>query len=55
PGPEHPASPDYVPGPEHPSSPIEIPYVPEPEYPDYARAHPLKEQNHARSRKPEAV
>ncbi|GJS69896.1 hypothetical protein Tco_0702737 [Tanacetum coccineum] len=35
PGPEHPASPDYVPGPEHPSSPIEIPYVPEPEYPEY--------------------
>ncbi|GJS37830.1 hypothetical protein Tco_0536212 [Tanacetum coccineum] len=35
PGPEHPASPDYVPGPEHPPSPIEIPYVPEPEYPEY--------------------
>ncbi|GJY97208.1 hypothetical protein Tco_0514118 [Tanacetum coccineum] len=31
----HPASPDYVPGPEHPPSPIEIPYVPEPEYPEY--------------------
>ncbi|GKD20599.1 hypothetical protein Tco_1222302, partial [Tanacetum coccineum] len=28
-------SPDYVPGPEHPPSPIEIPYVPEPEYPEY--------------------
>ncbi|GJW64903.1 putative reverse transcriptase domain-containing protein [Tanacetum coccineum] len=35
PGPEHPPSPDYVPGPEHPPSPIEIPYVPEPEYPEY--------------------
>ncbi|GJY99680.1 hypothetical protein Tco_0517110 [Tanacetum coccineum] len=34
PGPEHPPSPDYVPGPEHPPSPIEIPYVPEPEYPE---------------------
>ncbi|GJT49563.1 reverse transcriptase domain-containing protein [Tanacetum coccineum] len=30
-----PPSPDYVPGPEHPPSPIEIPYVPEPEYPEY--------------------
>ncbi|GJS05328.1 hypothetical protein Tco_0321836 [Tanacetum coccineum] len=35
PGPEHPSSPDYVPGPEHPPSPIEIPYVPELEYPKY--------------------
>nr|GEY56176.1 hypothetical protein [Tanacetum cinerariifolium] len=35
PGPEHPSSPDYVPDPEHPPSPIEIPYVPEPEYPEY--------------------
>ncbi|GKC83319.1 hypothetical protein Tco_1139036, partial [Tanacetum coccineum] len=35
PGTEHPPSPDYVPGPEHPLSPIEIPYVPEPEYPEY--------------------
>nr|GEW38101.1 putative reverse transcriptase domain-containing protein [Tanacetum cinerariifolium] len=35
PGPEHPSSPDYMPGPEHPPSPIEIPYVPEPEYPEY--------------------
>ncbi|GJU68294.1 hypothetical protein Tco_1254553 [Tanacetum coccineum] len=35
PGPEHPASSDYVPGPEHPPSPIEIPFVPEPEYPEY--------------------
>ncbi|GKC95842.1 hypothetical protein Tco_1161284 [Tanacetum coccineum] len=35
PGPEHPPSPDYVPGPEHPPSPVEIPYVPEPEYPEY--------------------
>ncbi|GJT44773.1 hypothetical protein Tco_0953488 [Tanacetum coccineum] len=35
PGLEHPSSPNYVPGPEHPPSPIEIPYVPEPEYPEY--------------------
>nr|GFA40151.1 hypothetical protein [Tanacetum cinerariifolium] len=35
PGPEHPASPDYVRSPEHPPSPIEIPYVLEPEYPEY--------------------
>nr|GEU88233.1 hypothetical protein [Tanacetum cinerariifolium] len=35
PGPEHPPSPDYMPGPEHPPSPIEIPYVPELEYPEY--------------------
>ncbi|GKA72588.1 hypothetical protein Tco_0778804 [Tanacetum coccineum] len=35
PGPEHPPYPDYVPGPEHPPSPVEIPYVPEPEYPEY--------------------
>nr|GEX14151.1 hypothetical protein [Tanacetum cinerariifolium] len=30
-----PPSPNYVPGPEHPPSPVEIPYVPEPEYPEY--------------------
>nr|GEW73781.1 putative reverse transcriptase domain-containing protein [Tanacetum cinerariifolium] len=35
PGPEHPPSPDYVSGPEHPPSPVKIPYVPEPEYPEY--------------------
>ncbi|GJX62290.1 hypothetical protein Tco_0295190 [Tanacetum coccineum] len=35
PGPEHPPSLDYVPGPEHPPSPVEVPYVPEPEYPEY--------------------
>nr|GEV97745.1 putative reverse transcriptase domain-containing protein [Tanacetum cinerariifolium] len=35
PGPEHPPFPDYVLGLEHPPSPIEIPYVPEPEYPEY--------------------
>ncbi|GJX37998.1 hypothetical protein Tco_0251301 [Tanacetum coccineum] len=35
PGPEHPPSPDYVPGPEHLPSPVEIPYIPEPEYPEY--------------------
>nr|GFC79547.1 hypothetical protein [Tanacetum cinerariifolium] len=33
-GPEHPPSPDYVPDPEHPPPPVEIPYVPEPEYPE---------------------
>ncbi|GKF16249.1 hypothetical protein Tco_0061167, partial [Tanacetum coccineum] len=33
PRPEHPPSPDYVPGPEHPPSHVEVPYVPEPEYP----------------------
>ncbi|GKF59594.1 hypothetical protein Tco_0176380, partial [Tanacetum coccineum] len=26
---------DYVPGPKHPPSPVEVPYVPEPEYPEY--------------------
>ncbi|GKF51232.1 hypothetical protein Tco_0147699, partial [Tanacetum coccineum] len=35
PGPEHPPSPDYMPGPEHPPSPVEVPYVPELEYPEY--------------------
>ncbi|GJU28479.1 putative reverse transcriptase domain-containing protein [Tanacetum coccineum] len=35
PGPKHPPSPDYVPGPEHPPSLVEVPYVPEPEYPEY--------------------
>nr|GEX22908.1 putative reverse transcriptase domain-containing protein [Tanacetum cinerariifolium] len=35
PGLEYPPSADYVPSPEHPPSPIEIPYVPEPEYPEY--------------------
>nr|GEW42328.1 hypothetical protein [Tanacetum cinerariifolium] len=35
PGPEHPPSPDYVSGPEHPTSHVEVPYVPEPEYPEY--------------------
>ncbi|GKC63418.1 hypothetical protein Tco_1096016 [Tanacetum coccineum] len=35
PGPKHPPSPDYVPGPEHQPSPVEVPYVPEPEYPEY--------------------
>ncbi|GKC64048.1 hypothetical protein Tco_1096646 [Tanacetum coccineum] len=34
-GPEHPPSPDYVPGPEHPPLPVEVPYVPDPEYPEY--------------------
>ncbi|GKF67519.1 hypothetical protein Tco_0197198, partial [Tanacetum coccineum] len=35
PGPEHPPSPYYMPGPEHPPSPVEVPYVPELEYPEY--------------------
>ncbi|GJV72544.1 hypothetical protein Tco_1492539 [Tanacetum coccineum] len=35
PGPEHPPSPDYVLGPEHLPSPVEVPYIPEPEYPEY--------------------
>nr|GEW77325.1 hypothetical protein [Tanacetum cinerariifolium] len=35
PGPEHPPSPDYVPDPKHLPSPVEIPYVPDPEYPEY--------------------
>ncbi|GJX73982.1 hypothetical protein Tco_0312577 [Tanacetum coccineum] len=35
PGPEHPPSSDYVPGPEHPPSPVEVPYILEPEYPEY--------------------
>ncbi|GKA37136.1 hypothetical protein Tco_0723701 [Tanacetum coccineum] len=34
-GPEHPPSPDYVPSPQHSPSPIEIPYIPEPEHPEY--------------------
>ncbi|GKF19250.1 hypothetical protein Tco_0067888, partial [Tanacetum coccineum] len=34
-GPEHPPSPDYMPGPEHPPSLVEVPYAPEPEYPEY--------------------
>nr|GEV66422.1 putative reverse transcriptase domain, ribonuclease H-like domain, aspartic peptidase domain protein [Tanacetum cinerariifolium] len=34
-GPEHPPSPDYVLGPEHPTLPVEVPYVPEPEHPEY--------------------
>ncbi|GJR32185.1 hypothetical protein Tco_1108417 [Tanacetum coccineum] len=34
-GPEHPLSPDYVPGTELPPSPIDVPYIPEPEYPEY--------------------
>nr|GEZ74744.1 hypothetical protein [Tanacetum cinerariifolium] len=34
-GPEHPPSSDYVPDPEHLSSHVEIPYVPESEYPEY--------------------
>ncbi|GKD36920.1 hypothetical protein Tco_1257127, partial [Tanacetum coccineum] len=35
PGPEHAPSPNYIPGPEHPPSPVEVPYVPEAEYPEY--------------------
>nr|GEW69643.1 reverse transcriptase domain-containing protein [Tanacetum cinerariifolium] len=48
PGPEHPPSPDYVPSPEHPPSPVKIPYIPEPEYPEYLAPSdddvPLKDQ-----------
>nr|GEY01610.1 putative reverse transcriptase domain-containing protein [Tanacetum cinerariifolium] len=33
--PEHPPSPNYVSDPEHPPLPVEIPYVPEPKYPEY--------------------
>ncbi|GJS72559.1 hypothetical protein Tco_0705400 [Tanacetum coccineum] len=35
PRPEHPPSLDYVPGSEHPPSLVEVPYLPEPEYPEY--------------------
>ncbi|GJX21952.1 putative reverse transcriptase domain-containing protein, partial [Tanacetum coccineum] len=35
PGLEHPPSPDYVPSPEYPPSSVYVPYVPEPEYPEY--------------------
>ncbi|GJR90876.1 hypothetical protein Tco_0214887 [Tanacetum coccineum] len=35
PWPEHPPSLDYMPGPEHPPSPIKIPYILEPEHPEY--------------------
>ncbi|GKE30187.1 hypothetical protein Tco_1445571 [Tanacetum coccineum] len=35
PRPEHPPSLDYVFGPENPPSLVEVPYVPEPEYPEY--------------------
>ncbi|GKC09134.1 hypothetical protein Tco_1000744, partial [Tanacetum coccineum] len=34
-GPEHPPSPNYVPDPEYLPLPVEVPYVPEPEYPEY--------------------
>nr|GEX71622.1 putative reverse transcriptase domain-containing protein [Tanacetum cinerariifolium] len=34
-GPKQQPSPDYVPDLEHPPSSVEIPYVPEPEYPEY--------------------
>ncbi|GKD55062.1 hypothetical protein Tco_1288449, partial [Tanacetum coccineum] len=49
PGPKHPPSRDYVPGHEHPPSPVEVPYVPEPKYPEYlapsdAKA-PLEDQS----------
>ncbi|GJR36182.1 putative reverse transcriptase domain-containing protein [Tanacetum coccineum] len=49
PGPEHPPSRDYVPGHEHPPSHVEVPYIPEPKYPEYlapsdAKA-PLEDQS----------
>ncbi|GJW78178.1 hypothetical protein Tco_0139860 [Tanacetum coccineum] len=34
-GPEHPPSPDYVPGLKHPPSLVDVPYIAEPEYPEY--------------------
>ncbi|GKD90460.1 hypothetical protein Tco_1365967 [Tanacetum coccineum] len=34
-GPDHPPSPDYVLGLEHLPSPVEVPYILEPEYPEY--------------------
>nr|GEW35501.1 hypothetical protein [Tanacetum cinerariifolium] len=43
PGPEHPLFLDYVPGPKHPPSPVEIPYVPEPEYPELCGRPDLEE------------
>nr|GFB23388.1 hypothetical protein [Tanacetum cinerariifolium] len=49
PGPEHPSSPNYVLGPEHPPSLVEIPYVPELEYPEYLapsdNEEPLEDQH----------
>nr|GEX54757.1 hypothetical protein [Tanacetum cinerariifolium] len=48
PGPGHPSSPNYMPGPEYPPSPVEIPYVPEAEYPEYLEPYddeaPLEDQ-----------
>ncbi|GJY53347.1 hypothetical protein Tco_0445011 [Tanacetum coccineum] len=48
PGLEHPPSPDCVPDLEHPPSSIEVPYVLEPEYPEYLVPSvvkaPLKDQ-----------
>nr|GEZ77284.1 hypothetical protein [Tanacetum cinerariifolium] len=48
PVPKHPPSPDYVPGLEHPPSLVQIPYVPEPEYPEYLKPSddeaPLEDQ-----------
>ncbi|GJZ10985.1 hypothetical protein Tco_0545744 [Tanacetum coccineum] len=49
PGPEHPPSPDYMPGPEHPPSFVDVPYVSEPEYPEYLASSdaeaPLEDQS----------
>nr|GEV95339.1 putative reverse transcriptase domain-containing protein [Tanacetum cinerariifolium] len=39
-GPEHLPSPNYVPSPEHPPLPVEIPYMPEPEYPELCDSDP---------------
>ncbi|GKC88085.1 hypothetical protein Tco_1148734 [Tanacetum coccineum] len=33
--PKHPPSPEYLPDPKHPPSPIDVPYIPELEYPEY--------------------
>ncbi|GJZ85389.1 hypothetical protein Tco_0650728 [Tanacetum coccineum] len=43
PEPEHPPSPNYVSGPKHPPSPVDVPYVPEPEYPEYLVPSDAKE------------
>ncbi|GJS46594.1 hypothetical protein Tco_0596715 [Tanacetum coccineum] len=43
-----PPSSDYVSGPDHPPSPVEVPYIPEPEYPEYLvpsdNEAPMKDQ-----------
>nr|GEZ87824.1 hypothetical protein [Tanacetum cinerariifolium] len=43
PGPDHLPYPDYVPSPKHSPSSVEIPYVPEPEYPELCGILDLEE------------